>query len=253
MGRLVSWIGAVSMNAVVYPATVIWTIVFTILFPVCYPVWKITTGRQEDRIARDFIWVYGRIWLLLISPFAPLRARGIDLRKWKGKPLILVSNHLCFFDPYFMAALPLADVVFTSRAWPFKMPWYGQFMRVAGYINMERLEWDGCLDESRRFFSQGAAVLFFPEGHRSTDGEIQRFYSGAFKIAMETGVPIVPLCISGAHKMLPPGRHYFLPARMSITALEPVYPRDFTGPLGHVELRKYVKKVMREHLLAEKE
>lgn len=248
MPRLAFWANAALMNAVVYPATVVWTICFTILFPVCYPFYRIITRYEKDRIARDFIWVYGRIWLFLIFPFAPLRVRGVNLREWRGKPLILISNHLSFFDPYLMAALSLSDIVFTSRSWPFKMPWYGFFMRTAGYLDMEALGLDGCLDEARKYFSRKAAVLFFPEGHRSTTGEIQRFYSGAFKIAIETGVPIVPLCISGSQRMLPPGRNYFLPARMSITALSPVNPNDFAGPLAHVELRKHTKRLMKGHL-----
>lgn len=240
------------MNCFVYPVAVAWTICFIALFPIFYPLWKVATRYDRGRIARDFIWVYGKIWLFLIFPFAPLRTGGTDLRKWRGKPILLISNHLSFFDPYLMAGLPLSDLVFTSRSWPFKMPWYAPFMRIAGYINMEKLGWDECLEESRRFFSRNAAVLFFPEGHRSRDGELQRFYSGAFKIAKETDVPIVPLCITGSRQMLAPGRAYFLPARMSITALDPVYPQDFTGPLAHVEIRKQVKRQIQQHLLREK-
>jgi 1-acyl-sn-glycerol-3-phosphate acyltransferase len=237
------------MNCYFYPVAVAWTICFIVLFPTLLPLWKLATGYDKSRIAHDFIWAYGRILLLLVYPFAPLKRGGTNLRKWRGRPVILISNHLSFFDPYLMAALPISDLVFTSRSWPFKMPWYAPFMRIAGYINMEELGWDECLNVSRGFLSRNAAIVFFPEGHRSKDGALQRFYSGAFKIAKETGATIIPICITGSRQMLRPGGPYFRPARMSITALDPVHPQDFAGPLAHVEIRKQVKGQIEQHLL----
>ena len=55
-----------------------------------------------------------------------------------------------------------------------------------------------------------------PEAHRSRNGKLGRFYSGAFKVAVETGVPVVPLCITGTDEMLPPGRWWLRPARVCL-------------------------------------
>jgi 1-acyl-sn-glycerol-3-phosphate acyltransferase len=239
---------AVVMNLFVYPATVLWTLCGIVLFPFAFPLWKICTGRDGGHIMRDFVWIYGRVWMLFVFPFAPIRMEGINLRKWRGKPCILVMNHFSFLDTYCMGALPFSNVVFAVRAWPFKLLWYRPFMRLAEYFNMEELGWEGCLSASRKIFSQGAALLFFPEGHRSKDGKMQRFYSGPFKLSIETGVPIIPLCISGTDVLLPPHRSYLLPARIQLIALPPVDPRGFTGVRGHIELKEHVKKVMTEAL-----
>jgi 1-acyl-sn-glycerol-3-phosphate acyltransferase len=246
--RFAFCVWAVATNLIVYPATIIWTACAILLFPLALPAWKACTGWNAGRIMREFIWIYGRIWVLLVFPFAPIRMAGIDLGAWKGKPCILVVNHFSFLDTYCMGALPISDVVFAVRAWPFKIFWYRPFMRLARYLNVEELGWDGCLKTSRDMFAQGAALLFFPEGHRSRDGKMQRFYSGPFKLSVEADVPIIPLCISGTDVLLPPSRHYLLPGRIRLTALPPVDPKDFKGPGAHAGLRKHVKGLMVQHL-----
>ena len=152
-----------------------------------------------------------------------------------------------------MGALPFSDVVFAVRAWPFRMLWYAPFMRLAEYLNVEEKGWVGCLEACRRLFASGAYVLFFPEGHRSKDGKMQRFYSGPFKLAVETGVPVIPLCITGTDEVLPPGRRTVRPHRVRLHVLPPVYPDAFPGPEGHSEMRKHVKRAMADHLIVMKE
>ena len=91
-------------------------------------------------------------------------------------------------------------------------------------------------------------MLFFPEAHRSRNGKLGRFYSGAFKVSVETGVPIVPLCITGTDEMLPPGKWWLKPAKVCLKALPPVDPSGFPDPSGHMDMRKFVKSVIAESL-----
>jgi 1-acyl-sn-glycerol-3-phosphate acyltransferase len=93
-------------------------------------------------------------------------------------------------------------------------------------------------------------VLFFPEGHRSKTGKMQPFYSGAFRLALETGVPIVPLCITGTDTLLPPGRYALHPCRVRLKALGPLHPADFPGVSGHVAMRREARERM-THALKE--
>jgi 1-acyl-sn-glycerol-3-phosphate acyltransferase len=101
---------------------------------------------------------------------------------------------------------------------------------------------------SNETFAKQGTVLFFPEGHRSRTGKLQPFYSGAFRLAQETGVPIVPLCITGTDTLLPPGRFFLYPARVRLTALAPVDPSAYPGKSGLAELRKEVRKRMAQKL-----
>jgi 1-acyl-sn-glycerol-3-phosphate acyltransferase len=178
-----------------------------------------------------------------MSPFVRFKRLEVEAGKFKP-PCILVVNHFSFFDTYCMALLPFSDAVFAIRAWPFKMFWYAPFMHLAGYLNVEDMEWQKISEATASIISKGGALLFFPEGHRSRHRQLQRFYSGAFKLAIETGAKIVPLCLSGTDELLPPGRWWLRPARVTLKALEPVDPKDFTGEGAHRLMCKVVQAMM---------
>lgn len=235
------------MNLTVYPLIVLWTQFGILCFPLLFVCWKLVTRWSTQRIMRHFVWLYGRGWLLIMAPFVRFERQGLDPEKICA-PAILVVNHLSFFDTYCMALLPRFDVNFAVRAWPFKLYFYAFFMRLAGYLDVESMAWDECLSAGQRILRQPALQLFFPEGHRSRDGRLQRFYSGAFRLATETGIPLVPLCITGTDELLPPGRFWLQPAHVRLRALEPVDPAEFPGEFGHVEMRKLVKERMQQAL-----
>jgi 1-acyl-sn-glycerol-3-phosphate acyltransferase len=237
------------MNAVVYPLLVLWTVLGMALFPVGLLAWKVAAGWPLGRIMRHFIWIYGRGWLLIMAPFVRFRRRGfaaLDL----SQPVIFVVNHQSFFDTYCMGLLPAFDVTFAVRAWPFRMIWYGWFMRLAGYLDVETSTWAQIEAAGRGVLEKGGHLLFFPEGHRSRDGRLQRFYNGAFQVAMASGRPIVPLCLQGTGLLLAPGRLALRPATVTLTALEPVDSSAFQGENAHRALRNAVRERMAAALVA---
>ncbi len=179
---------ALLMTAVVYPLLALWTAVGIGLYPLAFLLWKVLTRWPAGRIMRHFIWLYGRGWMLLMAPFVRFRREGLRDAGIRG-PAILVINHLSFFDTYCMALLPFFDVTFAVRSWPFRIPCYAAFMRQAGYLDVESMSWPECLEAGRRVLAGGGFLLFFPEGHRSRDGALQRFYSGAFRLARGTRLP----------------------------------------------------------------
>ena len=240
----------VVMNLVMYPGIILMTVAGIVLFPVLFAVGKTFTGWQNDRVMRWLVWVYGRAWMTMMSPFVRFKRTGFT-KGGVDMPCIIVINHLSFFDTYCMALLPVSDIAFGVRSWPFKkLFWYRPFMRLANYLDLEAMGWEGTLRECRRLFERKGAILVFPEGHRSKDGEIQRFYSGPFKLAIETGVPVLPLCITGTDTLLPPNRWWMMPATVSLSALPPVYPREFIDDedTAHINMRKHVRNMIAEHV-----
>jgi len=235
------------MNMIVFPLVLTWTVLAILLFPVLFPVWKITTRWNRERIMRHMIWLYGRGCLAMMYPFVRFKKEGLDQKEIKP-PCILVANHLSFFDIYCLALLPFYNVSMTVRAWPFKMFWYAPFMHLAGYLNVERTPWHKITQIAAGFLSKNAGILFFPEGHRSRTGQLQRFYSGAFKLAIETDTRIVPLCITGTDELLPTGRWWLKPARVTLRALTPVEPASFKGPSAHRAIQKVVKNMLTQNL-----
>ncbi|WP_291317506.1 lysophospholipid acyltransferase family protein [Desulfuromonas sp.] len=240
---------AVLMNLTVYPLLVLWTLLGFVIFLPLLALFKVFAGWETGRIVRLCIWIYGRGWLVIMAPFVRFSRQGFEGGGIRT-PAVLVVNHLSFFDTYCMGLLPFSDVTFAVRAWPFKMLWYTLFMRLAGYLNVERAGWEGVGADAREVFARSGFLLFFPEGHRSRDGELQRFYTGAFRLAVEEGVPVVPLCLSGTGELLPPGRLWLQPARVRLKALAPVDPAGFEGPAGPSAMRKAVKAAMEKELRA---
>jgi 1-acyl-sn-glycerol-3-phosphate acyltransferase len=235
------------MNLTVIPLLLSWTGLGIILFPTLFMALKLTTPWGKEKITRQLIWIYARLALVLMAPFVRFRRQDFKENAIKP-PCILVANHLSFFDLYSLALLPFGDVSVTVRDWPFKMFWYAPFMRLAGYVNVENVPWQAISESAAGILSKGGGILFFPEGHRSRNGQLQRFYSGAFRLAVETGVKIVPFCITGTNDLWPPGRWWLRPARVEVRALKPVEPAGFEGTSAYRAMRKVVRTRMENTL-----
>ncbi len=219
------------------------TLLSLAIAPLLLVLWLPATRWSVPKIVRHFIWIYGRIWLWIVSPFVRLKVKGTECQR-SDRPYIYVANHLSFFDIFFLSAMPVFDVVICLRSWPFKLAWYTPFMRCAEYLDVERLPWEEIVPKMQRIFEEGRSILLFPQGHRSHDGQLGRFYSGAFKLAIQFNVPIAPICLSGTDRMLPRGRLWMSPADVRLECLEPIEPDRFQGEIGHIDLRKYVKELM---------
>lgn len=232
-------------NLMFYPLMALWIIAGILAAPLCFIIWKIVTGWDTGRIIRHLINIHGYGVVVMVSPFVKFQGERLASIQ---RPCIMVVNHLSFFDSYFVSTLPFHDIIFAVGAWPFKMYWYTLFMRLARYLDVESSDWSRVMQTCSETFANRGTVLFFPEGHRSRTGEMQPFYSGAFRLAQQTGVPIVPLCITGTGTMLPPGHYVLHPARVQLTALDPIDPSTYHGEKGFIRLRKEVRQRMVDHI-----
>lgn len=241
--RLISIATIVLMNLVVVPLLILWTLFCILVSPLFLATAKLFIGWPMDRVTRLLVWLYGRGWLVVMAPFVRFRREGFD-HQAVCPPGIMVVNHLSFFDTYCMALLPFSNVVFAIRDWPFKMPWYRPFMELSKYLNVEMLPWDEIHQKVGTFLKSDAVVLFFPEGHRSRDGNLQRFHAGAFKVAVETNTKLIPLVISGTETLLPPGRWWLKPAQVTLKVLEPIDAGQFSEKMAHRDLSRITKNRM---------
>jgi 1-acyl-sn-glycerol-3-phosphate acyltransferase len=233
------------MTALFYPLMAAWIAAGVAVSPLAMLAVKVATGWKLDRAARYLIRIHGYGVVLLLSSFGRLTRERLDTIR---RPCIMVVNHLSFFDGYFMAAMPFFDLTFAVGAWPFRMYWYTAFMRMARYIDVENDAWEDAVATCRRAASNGGAVTFFPEGHRSRTGRLQPFYSGAFRMAIETGLPVVPVLVTGTDVLLPPGSRLLHPAHVRLRALPAIDPSGFAGPNGPRRLSNHVRGVMLKNL-----
>ncbi len=231
------------MNIWVYPLLISWTVVASIIAFPALLLWRLFTRWSFVKIMRLFVWIYGRVCLFIFRPFVSFQHDEVR-RERMPNPGIIVMNHLSFFDTYLLGLLPVFDVNICLRSWPFRMVWYSFFMRIADYLDMEGSSWEEMVAAADKVKQKKHYMIIFPEGHRSRTGKLRRFYSGAFKLATELDVPILPLCVTGTHELQPPGRWWLKPAQIKLKLLPPVYPDAYSGERAHVDMRKDVHRQM---------
>ncbi len=120
----------------------------------------------------------------------------------RKKSYVVVINHQCMMD---VPTLYLLDFHFrwVSKREVFNIPLFGQFLWLHGDIAIERgnpkVAMRKVIDDGCKWISRGVSVAIFPEGTRSKDGEIHRFKVGAFNLAKEAGVEILPVVMDGTN------------------------------------------------------
>jgi len=124
-------------------------------------------------------------------------------------------------------------------------------MTLAGYVKLARGQSHSIHDayeRARRWLRSGMSVLFFPEGTRSRTGELGAFKNGAFKLAVATGIPVVPVAVSGTRDLLVKGSWRFRPGphRVQVSVLPPIAPTTSADALRD-EARARILKTL-EHL-----
>lgn len=189
--------------------------------------------RSVHRIAEG----WGRA-IFLLNPGWRISVAGRGFLKPSGTYL-LVANHQSLFD--IMALYHLRrQFKWVAKAELFPIPFIGWGMSAARYIKLRRGKSRSIrrtYDEARRFLKDGMSVVFFPEGTRSHTGVLQPFKNGAFKLAIETGVPVVPVAVYGTRDLLPRQHLRFAwRARVRVQVLPPIDPRAY-GPEGFGRLR----------------
>lgn len=122
--------------------------------------------------------------------------------------VVFVSNHQSHYDALVNFAHIRKHTRYVAKAELFKIPVFGGAMRRAGNIRVERTGGGGDrarLSDAVRAVQERVSVLFFAEGTRSTDGRLRPFKKGAAALAIQAGVPVVPMAVSGTRLILPKG------------------------------------------------
>jgi 1-acyl-sn-glycerol-3-phosphate acyltransferase len=165
-----------------------------------------------------------------INPFWDFRAID-DVHPDPRVPHLFVANHKSLADVFLLCLLPW-EMKFLSKESIFRIPLLGWQMRMSRDIPIERGNKDSAkqaIDAMRDRLTRGSSVIVFPEGTRSPDGSIAPFREGAFRLAIELGVDVVPLAVDGTENTLPKHSLTFRPTRASVTVLPPVPTAGLTA------------------------
>ncbi|HKA36808.1 MAG TPA: lysophospholipid acyltransferase family protein [Thermoanaerobaculia bacterium] len=182
-----------------------------------------TRAKDPDRVRlgrffRDSAVLAGRV-----NPFWTFRV--VDrIHPDPRRPYVFVANHRSNADAFLIVRLPWEMKLLAKQA-VMNIPLLGWQMRAAGDVPVVRGEKESArraMEEMRRWLDRRVSVFFFAEGTRSEDGTLGAFREGAFRLAIEAGVDVVPLAIEGTEECLPKHSLIFQPATATITVLPPV-------------------------------
>lgn len=148
-----------------------------------------------------------------------------------GRSYIYMSNHQSNFDIPVLLAYLDTQFRYLAKAELFKIPIFGYAMKRAGYISIDRSNRKSAfesLKEAAKKIRNGASVLIFPEGTRSRDGNIRPFKKGGFALAVDSGVPVVPIVIHGTWSIMSKKGVRIRPGNVEIEILKPIETSDYT-------------------------
>jgi 1-acyl-sn-glycerol-3-phosphate acyltransferase len=158
------------------------------------------------------------------------------------RPYVVVSNHESFADILLISHLPW-EMKWLSKAELFRIPVLGWMMRLAGDVPVKRGFGPSAVEamaRCREVLARRVSVMIFPEGTRSATAEMLPFKDGAFRLAVDAGVPILPLALHGTGSALPKHDWRFNRSRATVRVLEPVETAGL-GPADVPALRDRVR------------
>jgi 1-acyl-sn-glycerol-3-phosphate acyltransferase len=200
-----------------------------VMFLVACLVWLVTLPFDRRRVALHLWSCAWATFYVVANPFWRVRVLGRARLPWRG-PAILVANHLSLLDILVVYGV-FRPFKWVAKAELFKLPFVGWNMRLNDYVPIWRGDRESVkrmLVHCRAHLARGTPVLIFPEGTRSKDGHLQAFKDGAFRLALDAGVPVVPIAITGTSDALPKhGMVLLRPMNAEVRVLDPIRPEDF--------------------------
>jgi 1-acyl-sn-glycerol-3-phosphate acyltransferase len=187
--------------------------------------WTFVTG-DIRLLYRLFMWGawYGvRVTGVRVEPI------GLD-KLDPAQSYIFMSNHVSNLDPPILIPLiPRRSSVMVKKEL-FRYPILGRAMRMGSLVPVDRGNRDAGIEAVRaakQVIGQGLNMIIYVEGKRSFDGKLLPFKKGPFYLAMECGVPVVPVTMVGSHEAMPKGRFAIKPGVVKVIFHPPITPNEF--------------------------
>lgn len=173
-----------------------------------------------------FAYYPGMIWsrLACFLALCPVKVKGRENLQ-KGQSYVFVANHQGAFDIFMMYGFLGVPIKWMMKIGLAKIPFVGTACRAAGFIfvdNSSARSAHRSISEAERRLKNGASLAVFPEGSRTYDGKLDRFRKGAFQIATDLNLPIVPITLNGPYYVLPIGSAFVRPHHMEMIIHPPI-------------------------------
>lgn len=205
-----------------FPLVLLSTLFAAVFTIICFP-WK---NGKAPRAVQVF-WSRSVLWFLLV----PIKVTGKKNVNPK-QSYVFVANHQSMLDVFAVYGWLPNNFKWLMKKEIRKVPFVGTACAVAGHIFVDRSNPRAAIksmDNIKKELVDGISTVIFPEGTRTKTGEIGRFKQGAFKIAMDMGLPVVPISLSGFYEAMPRKQLFVSPySKLTIHIGEPIDISQFT-------------------------
>ena len=161
---------------------------------------------------------------------------------WSNRPCVFILNHQSNVDVFIACKLIRQDASGIAKKELKNMPIIGQMMTAGGAIFIDRQNKEKAIEAMQPAvdaLKSGTSIIIFPEGTRSYSYKLGAFKKGAFHLAMQAKVPLVPIIIKNAHDAMPRGTSLFRPAVIEVKVGSPIQTKGWNKK----NLDKYIFKV----------
>lgn len=200
-------------------------------------------------------------WLfkyVLLGPLLSLLGRpkveGLEHVPSSG-PAILASNHLAVMDSFFLPLVVRRRITFLAKSEYFTgtgfKGWFQRwFFTAVGQVPIDRTDADSAraaLTTAQQVLSQGKLLGMYPEGTRSPDGRLYKGKTGLARLALETGVPVIPVAMIGTDVVNPPGTNMLRFGRVTVRFGKPMDFSRFDGLAGN----RFIERAVTDEVIYE--
>ena len=172
-------------------------------------------------------------WCLVKIAGVEVKVKGRE-RLFERPQYVLVSNHQSYFDIFVLIYLLKKIPHFLAKKELFRIPIFGQALRVADVIEIDRENPERAVASIKKALSKGLAypICIYPEGTRSPDGRLQPFRKKGLNLLMEVGLPFLPIAFYGTRDVMPKGSYRVRPGKVCVVVGEFL---EVDGPLTEQE------------------
>ena len=165
-------------------------------------------------------------WLILKTTGVAVEIEGLE-RLDRSRSYVFASNHQSIYDiPILFASLPFQLRILAKESLG-RIPFMGWHLQRTGHVLVDRANpGAGVVRKMKRLVDEGHSLIVFPEGTRSTDGSVGRFKGGSFIIALQSGLPVVPISVIGSRHVMFRGELMVRPGRVRVVVHEPIETRS---------------------------
>lgn len=188
--------------------------------------------------------VRGALWVLTYM-MVNVRKRHEGLANMDfSKPAVIIANHASFLD-ILVTVMQHPRLILLTNKWVYYSPVFGKVVQLADYYPVMEGA-DAATEKFVDIVKDGYSIVVFPEGTRSPDGKLKRFHKGAFYLADELKLDIVPMLLHGTGDTIKKGDFMVMNASMTMKFLPRIAANDATYGTGYAERTKNISRYFKQ-------